>query len=148
MKIVIALGSNLGDREAIINSALEELAAVITISAVSSLYETEPFGVTDQPKYLNAVLIGECDRDPHELLQLMLQIEARLGRVRVKKWDARTLDLDLIVVEDYAIDSAELTLPHPLAHQRKFVLEPWLEIDPVAYLPGHGKVSDILAGLS
>ena len=148
MKIVIALGSNLGDREAIINSALEELAAVITISAVSSLYETEPFGVTDQPMYLNAVLIGECDRDPHELLQLMLQIEARLGRVRVKKWDARTLDLDLIVVEDYAIDSAELTLPHPLAHQRTFVLEPWLEIDPVAYLPGHGKVSDILAGLS
>ena len=148
MKVVIALGSNLGDREEHLNTAVAELAAVLTITVVSTFHETEPFGVTDQPMYLSAVLIGECDRDPHELLQVMLQIEARQGREREEKWAARTLDLDLIMVEGYAIESAELTLPHPLAHLRRFVLEPWLEIDPDAQLPRQGAVAEILAGLS
>ena len=148
MKVVIALGSNLGDREDNLNTAIEELSAAISIQAVSSFLETDPVGGIEQPDFLNAVLVAECSHPPVELLQLMLQIEARLGRVRDVRWGPRTLDLDLIVAGDEVMDTDELKLPHPLAHERAFVLIPWLEIDPEANIPGKGPIAALLAGLS
>ncbi|MEI8066494.1 MAG: 2-amino-4-hydroxy-6-hydroxymethyldihydropteridine diphosphokinase [Actinomycetes bacterium] len=148
MKVIIALGSNLGDREENLNRAEAELSEVIRIDAISTFIETDPVGGPEQPDYLNAVLIGDCNRQPEELLQLLLQIESRLGRVRDVKWGPRTLDLDLIVAGDLFIDSEELQIPHPRAHERAFVLAPWLEIDPDGYIPGKGRIADLLAGLN
>ena len=148
MKVVIALGSNLGDREENLNRAEAELSEVIRVDAISTFIETDPVGGPEQPDYLNAVLIGDCNRQPEELLQLLLQIESRLGRVRDVKWGPRTLDLDLIVAGDLFIDSEELQIPHPRAHERVFVLAPWLEIDPDGYIPGKDRIADLLAGLN
>ena len=147
MKVVIALGSNLGDRELNIDSAVAELAKIIEVTNLSTNYETDPVGGPEQPMYLNAVLIAETHLDPHDLLIAMLEIENRLGRKREIQWGPRTIDLDLIVVGDEIIASEVLVVPHPRAHERAFVLEPWLEIDPGAYLPGQGLVEEILQGM-
>jgi len=144
MKAVIALGSNLGNRELYIDSALAELAKVIEITHLSTNHETDPVGGPEQPKYLNAIAIAETELDPRELLIVMLEIENKLGRKREVHWGPRTIDLDLIVFGDEIIDSEVLVLPHPRAHERKFVLEPWLEIDPDAYIPGIGEIESIL----
>jgi len=144
MRAVIALGSNLGNRELNIDSAIVELAKIIEISHLSTNHETDPVGGPEQPKYLNAVLIAETQLDPHELLISMLEIENKLGRKREIHWGPRTIDLDLIVVGDEVVVSDVLVLPHPRAHERKFVLEPWLEIDPTAQIPGIGLVESIL----
>ena len=144
MKAVIALGSNLGNRELYIDSAVAELAKVIEITHLSTNHETDPVGGPEQPKYLNAIAIAETELDPRELLIVMLEIENRLGREREVHWGPRTIDLDLIVFGDEVIDSEVLVLPHPRAHERKFVLEPWLEIDPDAYIPGIGEIESIL----
>ena len=144
MRAVIALGSNLGNRELNIDSAIAELAKIIEISHLSNNHETDPVGGPEQPKYLNAVLIAETQLDPHELLISMLEIENKLGRKREIHWGPRTIDLDLIVVGDEVVVSDVLVLPHPRAHERKFVLEPWLEIDPTAQIPGIGLVESIL----
>jgi 2-amino-4-hydroxy-6-hydroxymethyldihydropteridine diphosphokinase len=144
MRAVIALGSNLGNRELNIDSAIAELAKIIEISHLSTNHETDPVGGPEQPKYLNAVLIAETQLDPHELLISMLEIENKLGRKREIHWGPRTIDLDLIVVGDEVVVSDVLVLPHPRAHVRKFVLEPWLEIDPTAQIPGIGPVESIL----
>jgi len=144
VKAVIALGSNLGNRELYIDSAIAELAKVIEITHLSTNHETDPVGGPEQPKYLNAIAIAETELDPRELLIIMLEIENRLGRKREVHWGPRTIDLDLIVFGDEVIDSEVLVLPHPRAHERKFVLEPWLEIDPDAYIPGIGEIESIL----
>ena len=144
MKAVIALGSNLGNRELYIDSAVAELAKVIEVTHLSTNHETDPVGGPEQPKYLNAIAIAETELDPRELLIIMLEIENRLGRKREVHWGPRTIDLDLIVFGDEVIDSEVLVLPHPRAHERKFVLEPWLEIDPDAYIPGIGEIESIL----
>ena len=144
MKAVIALGSNLGDRELNIDSAVADIAKIIEVTHLSTNHETDPVGGPDQPKYLNAVLIAESLLAPDELLKALLAIESRLGRVRDIHWGPRTIDLDLIIVDDKKIDSPDLVLPHPRAHERRFVLEPWAEIDPEAVLPGHGRVEEIL----
>ena len=144
MRAVIALGSNLGNRELNIDSAIAELAKIIEISHLSTNHETDPVGGPEQPKYLNAVLIAETQLDPHELLISMLEIENKLGRKREIHWGPRTIDLDLIVVGVEVVVSDVLVLPHPRAHERKFVLEPWLEIDPTAQIPGIGLVESIL----
>lgn len=144
MKAVIALGSNLGNRELYIDSAVAELAKVIEITHLSTNHETDPVGGPEQPKYLNAIAIAETELDPRELLIIMLEIENRLGREREVHWGPRTIDLDLIVFGDEVINSEVLVLPHPRAHERKFVLEPWLEIDPGAYIPGIGEIESIL----
>ena len=144
MRAVIALGSNLGNRELNIDSAIAELAKIIEISHLSTNHETDPVGGPEQPKYLNAVLIAETQLDPHELLISLLEIENKLGRKREIHWGPRTIDLDLIVVGDEVVVSDVLVLPHPRAHERKFVLEPWLEIDPTAQIPGIGLVESIL----
>ena len=144
MKAVIALGSNLGNRELNIDSAIAELAKIIEITHLSTNYETDPVGGPEQPKYLNAIAIAETELEPEELLTAMLDIENKLGRKREVHWGPRTLDLDLITFGDEVMDSEFLVLPHPRAHERRFVLEPWLEIEPDAYIPGIGKVESIL----
>jgi 2-amino-4-hydroxy-6-hydroxymethyldihydropteridine diphosphokinase len=144
MKAVIALGSNLGNRELYIDSAVAELAKIIEITHLSTNHETDPVGGPEQPKYLNAIAIAETELDPRELLIVMLEIENKLGRKREVHWGPRTIDLDLIVFGDEIIDSETLVLPHPRAHERKFVLEPWLEIEPDAYIPGIGEIENIL----
>jgi 2-amino-4-hydroxy-6-hydroxymethyldihydropteridine diphosphokinase len=144
MKAVIALGSNLGNRELYIDSAVAELAKIIEITHLSTNHETDPVGGPEQPKYLNAIAIAETELDPRELLIVMLEIENKLGRKREVHWGPRTIDLDLIVFGDEIIDSEVLVLPHPRAHERKFVLEPWLEIDPNGYIPGIGEIESIL----
>ena len=144
MKAVIALGSNLGNRELNIDSAIAELAKIIEITHLSTNHETNPVGGPEQPKFLNAVAIAESHLDPRELLIAMLEIENKLGRKRDIHWGPRTIDLDLIIFGNEVIDSEVLVLPHPRAHERKFVLEPWLEIDPAAEIPGLGQVESIL----
>jgi 2-amino-4-hydroxy-6-hydroxymethyldihydropteridine diphosphokinase len=140
MKVVIALGSNLGDRKATLDGAVDALKQIITVTKVSSYIETDPVGGPEQPDYLNAVLIGESDLVPTDLLLKMQAIELAAGRERLERWGARTLDLDLIIADDLVMDTELLTLPHPRAHQRRFVLDPWLEVDPQAILPGFGEV--------
>ncbi len=140
MRVVIALGSNLGDRQATLDSAVQSLRKVIIVNKVSSYIETDPVGGPEQPRYLNAVLIGESECGAEELLVKMQAIENEAGRERIERWGARTLDLDLICVGDLVMESETLTLPHPRAHQRRFVLDPWLELDPQASLPGFGEV--------
>jgi 2-amino-4-hydroxy-6-hydroxymethyldihydropteridine diphosphokinase len=115
---------------------------------VSSLYETAPFKVSDQqPNYINAVLIGETELQPKELIKELLKIESTLGRQRTIPKAARTIDIDIIDYEGFFLESEELTLPHPRAHERKFVLEPWAEIDPDAELLGYGPIKELLAAL-
>ena len=140
MKVVIALGSNLGDRKETLDSAVGALKQIITVTKVSSYIETDPVGGPEQPDYLNAVLIGESDLEPTDLFLKMQAIELAAGRERLERWGARTLDLDLIVAGDLVMDTELLTLPHPRAHERRFVLDPWLEVDPQAILPGFGEV--------
>jgi 2-amino-4-hydroxy-6-hydroxymethyldihydropteridine diphosphokinase len=147
MKVVIALGSNIGDSAVLLDEAVEKLNEIITVTHLSTYIETEPVGGPEQPNYLNAVLIGETELDSLELLRSMLKIEVELGRTREVRWGPRTIDLDLIVAGDEVIDTPELQLPHPRAHERAFVLEPWLEIDPAAAIPGKGLVSRLLLGI-
>jgi len=140
MKVVIALGSNLGDRAATLDAAIDSLRKIIEVKSVSTFIETDPVGGPEQPDYLKAVLIGESELEPIQLLFAMQEIELLAGRERVERWGARTLDLDLIVAGDNEMETELLTLPHPRAHERRFVLDPWLEIEPGAILPGKGEV--------
>ena len=149
MKAVIALGANLGEPRSQVARAIESIGEVLRVSAISSLYETEPFGVPDsQPNYINAVLIGETDHKPLDLMKALLEVEDTLGRTRTFQNAARLIDIDIIDLGGLFMESELLTLPHPRAHERRFVLEPWLEIDPAAYLPGRGPVSELLAALT
>ena len=152
MKVVIALGSNLpnGNQEphVMIEAGVAELAKIIEITDLSTIIETEPVGGPEQPNYQNAVAIGESNLDPLDLLRAMHEIEAKLGRVRDVRWGPRTLDLDLIVAGDVVMDTDELVLPHPRAHERGFVLQPWNEIDPDGFIPGKGDVASLLAALN
>lgn len=147
MKAVIALGSNLGDRESHIQSALKEMATFLTIERVSTLIETEPVGGPSQGDYLNAVVLGECELEAEELLKKLMEIEKNLGRVREEINGPRTIDLDIISMGDLVIQSENLSLPHPRAHLRRFVLEPWLEVDPEAQLVGRGSVKELLRSI-
>ena len=121
MRTVIALGANLGDPSKQISLAVDALRDIMIVSALSALYETEPFDVPDdQPMYTNAVAIGECALEPRDLMKELLAIESQLGRQRTFANAARTIDLDLIDYGGYSMESADLTLPHPRAHLRKF----------------------------
>lgn len=145
MKVVIALGANLGEPRAQVARAIEEIKKHLNVITVSSLYETAPFGVPDsQPNYINAVIIGETDQKPMDLMKALLEVENSLGRTRSFQNAARLIDIDIIDLGGLFMESESLTLPHPRAHERRFVLEPWLEIDPSAHLPGRGPVSELL----
>ncbi len=144
MKAVIALGSNIGDTKANLDLALKMLREATDVKQVSSYYSTKPVGYTDQPDFLNAVCIIESELPAMALLAMLQGIEKVMGRERTIKWGPRTIDLDIIQYGDLISKAEELTLPHPRAHERKFVLEPWHEIEPDAILLTHGKISDLL----
>jgi 2-amino-4-hydroxy-6-hydroxymethyldihydropteridine diphosphokinase len=149
MRVVIALGANLGEPRAQLEEAIEALREIIKIEAISSFYETKPFKVSEeQPNYINAVLIGETNSEAEQLMKELLAIEERIGRKRSTINAARLIDLDIIDYQGMAINSENLTLPHPRAFEREFVLRPWIEIDPEAQLTGFGTVEELLAALS
>jgi 2-amino-4-hydroxy-6-hydroxymethyldihydropteridine pyrophosphokinase len=145
-RAVLSLGSNLGDREAHLRSAVRGFAAALV--AVSPVYETAPWGGVEQPDFLNAVLIvDDPDTDAWGWLRRGQALENAAGRVREIRWGPRTLDVDVVHVEGVTSDDPELLLPHPGTPERATVLRPWLDIDPDAVLPGHGRVADLLAAL-
>jgi 2-amino-4-hydroxy-6-hydroxymethyldihydropteridine diphosphokinase len=146
----VGLGANLGDRAAMIRSALEQLAAEpgVTVVAVSGLRETDPVGFIEQPRFLNAAAAIETDLPPRQLLDRLLGIERRLGRTRDgPRFGPRTIDLDLLLYGDRQVDEPGLQVPHPRLHERLFVLEPLAELDPDLVVPGRGPLSEILAGI-
>jgi 2-amino-4-hydroxy-6-hydroxymethyldihydropteridine diphosphokinase len=150
---VIAVGSNLGDRAAAFAAAVRALAEAdgIEVTAISTPIESvavRPDGEDPQaPGYLNAVVLVRTRLTPRALLDLLHTIEDENGRVRTEPWGDRTLDLDIIDYAGMRSSSPELTLPHPRAHERAFVLGPWAEVAPEAELPGRGRVADLLAAL-
>jgi len=144
MKAVISLGANIGNPEEQMQLAIAMLREATDVIALSSIYTTEPVGGPEQPNYLNAICIAESDLPAADLLALLHGIEKTLGRERVERWGPRTIDLDLIQYGTILSSAEELELPHPRAHERKFVLEPWLEVEPDAILLTHGKVSELL----
>ena len=158
--IVLSLGGNLGNRFETLQAAVDALVDTpsLWIAAVSPVYETAPFGGPDgvsgsrdlsaQPAFLNAVLVGTTDLSPSTLLQRALAIEQALGRERTERWEARSVDVDVIAYGDLVQPGPELILPHPRAYQRAFVLVPWRDLDPAAELPGHGPIARLLEGLS
>ncbi|WP_137845763.1 2-amino-4-hydroxy-6-hydroxymethyldihydropteridine diphosphokinase [Microbacterium sp. 2FI] len=153
VEAVVALGANLGDRRAALAEAVEELRLLplvdeVRASAAVESVAIKPSGADpDAPAYLNAVALVTTRLAPTVLLSYLHAIEARHGRERRERWGDRTLDLDLIAYGDVRTDTATLTLPHPRAAERDFVLAPWLSIDADAFLPGIGRVDDALARL-
>ena len=140
----VGVGANIGDREATIRAALAALPDVV---AVSELRETAPVGVVDQPPFLNGAAALETELSPRELLDVLLDVERRLGRERRERWGPRTIDLDLLLHGEAEVDEPGLTVPHPLLHERRFALEPLVDLDPDLVVPGRGRVMDMLARL-
>jgi 2-amino-4-hydroxy-6-hydroxymethyldihydropteridine diphosphokinase len=144
MKAVISLGANVGDPKANLDLAVALLREATDVIAVSSYLQTKPVGGPEQPDYLNAVAIVESDLPAKELLALLNGIETAMGRTREIHWGPRVIDLDLIQYGGLLVQDEKLTLPHPRAHERRFVLAPWFEIEPEAILLTHGRISDLL----
>ena len=151
-RAVLSLGANLGDRAGTLRAALTALKDDGVLVARSTLYETPPWGPVEQPPYLNAVAVVRGSRDARGWLDRAHELEAAAGRTREVRWGARTLDVDVVTVLDddgvsVLSDDPDLTLPHPRAHERAFVLVPWAVLDPGAVLPGHGRITDLVAAL-
>jgi 2-amino-4-hydroxy-6-hydroxymethyldihydropteridine diphosphokinase len=148
---ILSLGSNLGDRELNLRAAVADIAALtgVTLLGTSGLVETaalKPTGVdSSAPAYLNAVAKVDTTLAPTELLARLNEIEAVHGRVREVRWSDRTLDIDIVTYGGLIVDGPKLTLPHPRAVERSFVLVPWLELDPEAELPGVGRIDGLPA---
>jgi 2-amino-4-hydroxy-6-hydroxymethyldihydropteridine diphosphokinase len=147
MKAVIALGSNIGNPKENLDLAIALLRDATEVEKVSSYYVTKPVGYEEQPDFVNAICIIESQLPAIELLHMLHGIEKAMGRERTIKWGPRTLDLDIIQYGSILSSAEELTLPHPRAFERKFVLEPWAEIEPDAILLTHGKIKDLLIKL-
>jgi 2-amino-4-hydroxy-6-hydroxymethyldihydropteridine diphosphokinase len=145
----VGLGSNLGDREGTLRAAVDALGGEgVEVVGVSTLRETDPVGVGEQPLFLNGAAELETTLTAHELLDLLLEIEQRLGRVRVPgEHGPRTLDLDLLLYGDEEIEEPGLSVPHPRLHERRFVLEPLAELAPGLVIPGRGDVESLLRGV-
>jgi 2-amino-4-hydroxy-6-hydroxymethyldihydropteridine diphosphokinase len=146
----VGLGSNLGDRRATLQRAVELLGERpgIDIVAVSSFRETDPVGYLDQPRFLNAAVAVESSLEPESLLVALLAVEHELGRTRGgPRYGPRTVDLDLLLVDGVTVDEPGLTVPHPRLHERAFALAPLAELEPTLVVPGHGRVKDLLARL-
>jgi 2-amino-4-hydroxy-6-hydroxymethyldihydropteridine diphosphokinase len=147
IRAYVGLGANLGEREGTLRAGVEALAVEtgIDVVAVSTLRETEPVEVGDQPRFLNGAAELETSLAARELLDRLLAVEQRFGRVRVfGEHGPRTLDLDLLLYGDEAIDEPGLTVPHPRLHERRFVLEPLAELAPGLMVPGRGEVESLL----
>ncbi|KQQ25553.1 2-amino-4-hydroxy-6-hydroxymethyldihydropteridine diphosphokinase [Frondihabitans sp. Leaf304] len=153
-KAVVALGSNLGDRDATLRRAVSALRATPEVEVVAASVPIESVALTvdgldeSKPAYLNGAVLLATTLEPVALLDQLNRIENDEGRLRVERWGDRTLDLDLIAYDDVVLDTERLTLPHPRAAERSFVLEPWLQVDPEAAIPGSGPIAPLLAQLS
>ncbi|MGV8876905.1 MAG: 2-amino-4-hydroxy-6-hydroxymethyldihydropteridine diphosphokinase [Rhodoglobus sp.] len=151
--VVLAIGSNLGDREASLRAAVHAIAGIdgVTVDAASGLVQTPALKVAGidltAPQYLNAVLLVRSALEPHALLGQLQLIETRLGRVRDERWGDRTLDIDIVAFAHLTVADDVLTIPHPRAAERAFVLVPWLQVDAAASLVGVGDVNTLLAGI-
>jgi 2-amino-4-hydroxy-6-hydroxymethyldihydropteridine diphosphokinase len=146
----VGLGANLGDREQTLSAAVDALAGEmgIEVVAVSTLRETKPVGVGEQPCYLNGAAELETTLTARDLLDRLLAVEQRFGRVRIPgEHGPRTLDLDLLLYGDEVLEEPGLAVPHPRVHERRFVLEPLAELAPGLFVPGHGDVESLLSGL-
>jgi 2-amino-4-hydroxy-6-hydroxymethyldihydropteridine diphosphokinase len=119
----------------------------VEVVGVSQLRETDPVGVVEQPPFLNGAVAVETTRSPRELLELLLEIERSLGRVREERWGPRTIDLDLLLYGDEVVDEPGLRVPHPRLHERRFALEPLADLDPELQVPGRGTVTALLSAL-
>lgn len=144
MRAVLSIGSNMEDRRALLQTVFDDFAAETV--AASPVYATPPWGVTDQDEFLNAVLIVDVDCTPLELLRRGQKLEEAAERVRTRHWGPRTLDVDIVQIDGVTSDDPELTLPHPYAHERAFVLVPWLAADEHAELDGT-PVRELVASL-
>ena len=144
MRVYLGLGSNLGDRGFYLQKAISSLPRpMITIEAISRIYETEPWGVEGQPLYWNQVLEIETALEPLKLLHICQEIEQQLGRERKVHWGSRTIDIDLLIYDNIVIKTEELTLPHPFLEERAFVLIPLREIAPNLILPSGRPISGV-----
>lgn len=149
IRAVFSLGSNQDDREEALQGAFDALLETpgLSFAGVSPVYETAPVGGPRQPDFLNAVLVVDTELSADALLERAQGIESAMGRTREVTWGPRNIDVDLIVAGAETRDSPELTLPHPRAHERAFVLVPWRDVEPDAMLSGHGAVADLTASL-
>jgi 2-amino-4-hydroxy-6-hydroxymethyldihydropteridine diphosphokinase len=155
--VVLSIGANLGERFAQLKIPVRQsLHYGLRLRAASPVYETDPVGGPPQPAYLNAVLLAETDLSPYALLAVAHELEQAAGREPCERWGPRTLDVDIVAYGDEEYDGPpvgdgfglpDLTIPHPRAAERAFVLVPWLDADPDAVLPGCGRVAELLAGL-
>jgi 2-amino-4-hydroxy-6-hydroxymethyldihydropteridine diphosphokinase len=151
---VLALGANLGDRQKTIETAIEQLAAQKKIRVLERSPLVESVALTEagldesMPSYINAVVKIATQLRPRKLLSEITRIENLHGRIRLTKWGSRTLDIDIITYEDVFKSTKHLTIPHPRAHQRSFVLVPWMIMDQDAVLPGHGKVAELASSMT
>lgn len=134
-RVYLSLGSNIGDRAANLRSAIEELDRFGKVAAVSSLYETEPVEVTNQPWFLNCAVSLDTEKTPGQLLSALLEIERTMGRLRTQQKGPRKIDIDILLFGDSSVNTGSLTIPHPAMHERRFVLEPLAEIAPDARHP-------------
>ena len=144
MKAVVALGANIGEPKANLDLAVALLREATNVVAVSTYLQTKPVGGPEQPDYLNAVAIVESELPAKDLLAVLNGIETAMGRTREVHWGPRVIDLDLIQYGGLLVNDEKLTLPHPRAHERRFVLAPWFEVEPDAVLLTHGRISDLL----
>jgi 2-amino-4-hydroxy-6-hydroxymethyldihydropteridine diphosphokinase len=148
----VGLGANLGDREATLRQAVALLHGEpgVSVLAVSSFRETDPVGYEDQPRFLNAAAALETDLSPQVLLERLLEIERRLGRIRegVARFGPRTCDLDLLLYGHEAVNEPDLVVPHPRLAERRFALEPLVELDPELELPDGRRLDDLLAAVA
>ena len=145
----VGIGSNLGDRETNLSRAVDLLSAEdgIEVVAVSEIRETEPVGPVEQGPFLNGAVQVETSLPPGELLERLLSVENRLGRVRKERWGPRTIDLDLLLYGDEKVDEPGLSVPHPRLQERRFALEPLVDLDPALEIPELGPISTLLAEL-
>ncbi|MFW6691721.1 2-amino-4-hydroxy-6-hydroxymethyldihydropteridine diphosphokinase [Streptomyces sp. MAR4 CNX-425] len=148
-RAVLSLGSNLGNRLETLQGAVDALEDTpgLRVKAVSPVYETAPWGVEEgsQPTFFNAVLLVRTTLPPASLMERAHAVEEAFSRVRDTRWGPRTLDVDIVAYQGVVSDDPALTLPHPRAHERAFVLVPWHDVDAAAELPGHGPVAQLLA---
>lgn len=147
-RAVLSLGSNLGNRLETLQGAIDALEDTpgVRVKAVSPVYETQAWGVAadSQPSYFNAVVVLKTTLPPSSLLERAHAVEEAFNRVRDERWGPRTLDVDIVAYAEVVSDDPDLTLPHPRAHERAFVLVPWHDVEPEAQLPGRGPVAELL----
>jgi 2-amino-4-hydroxy-6-hydroxymethyldihydropteridine diphosphokinase len=147
--VFVGLGSNLNDPVCQVHNAIREIDEIpeVSLAAISSFYQTAPVGIIDQPPFVNAVVCVHTTLSPHDFLRHLAAIEVSHGRVRGEKNGPRTLDLDILIFNEWRINDAKLITPHPRMHERPFVLIPLLEIAPEVYIPGKGAAAKALAML-